>query len=363
MGLIGALIVEPEGSKFLADYQPKGKHPDPKDPRADAVYITRASGTVVGANGQPLFREFVAVFDDSNAVVGGTSINYTTAPLRARGNPAPTENTMSKVVSDYQLNPPAEPPTPVYAVAKGSPLRLRLLHPGGSGNDMTIALHGHVWQEEPWQQASTSLGNNSKSNWQGAHDRFGPNTTFNLLLGPGKATGGAGGVNSVTGDYLLRDFLVGSYESGGWGIVRVGDPGKDVVSIIEYLGAPGMDNSNNPFALSGRNTVNLTTGALATHVTAASVGAEFSQSPAGPWTKDKIDLRVGIDGKWEISFVKAPMGAIITVTSPEGGSASIKVSAAAPQLARQPANIPPARDTGRTLPQDMMRQSPLAPAR
>ena len=335
MGLIGALIVEPAGSTFLPDYQPKVPQPDANDPRKGAAFLTRASGTVMGADSQPLFREFVAVFDDANSIVTGTSINYWTAPLAARGNP--TQATMAKVVSDYQLDIPRDPPTPVFPAAKGSPVRLRMLHPGGSGNDMTIALHGHVWQEEPWQMVANTgamiLGDNPKSNWQGSHDRFGPNTAFNLLLGPGKATGGAGGVNQVNGDYLLRNMLTGSYENGAWGLVRVGDPGKDVVSIINYPGAPGSTTGvvvqpNVEFVISGRNTVNLASGRLANQVTAAFPGGQFAQNKVGPFAPGQLQLPVDTDGTWSV-WIKVPaLPATITVNSPEGGSGSIVIPSA-----------------------------------
>ena len=230
-GLIGAIIVEPAGSTFRLDTQ-----------QGSNVPITRASATILSADGTTLFREFVAVFEDDNTVLGGSNINYRSAPLAARLNTPPDDFStpdVHRVLSNSQLNPPDDPPTPVFAAAKGSPVRLRLLHPGGLGNDMCIALHGHVWQEEPWLENSTILGNNPQSNWQGSHDRFGPNSAFNLLLG--QETGGAGGVNGILGDYLLRDFMAASYKNGAWGIVRVGEPNKAVVSIMDYPGAYTTD--------------------------------------------------------------------------------------------------------------------------
>jgi hypothetical protein len=356
--------VEPAGSKFLPDYQPTASVSKSGDPRMKAQWIGHSSGTVTNAGGKPLFREFVAVIDDDNSAVGGTSLNYQTAPFSGRGNP--TVKTMAKVVSDYQLNPPDDPPTPVFAAAKGSPVRLRLLHPGGSGNDMTMVLHGHAWQEEPWQaQAGGSLvqGNNPKANWQGSHDRFGPNTTFNLLLGPGKATGGAGGVHGITGDYLLRNFFEGSYVDGGWGILRVGEPDKDVVSIINYPGAPVSKTGARPvvpFTLSGRNTVHLSTGAMGSKVNVTTGNVQLGFAP------------VDTDGRWSLLVTLPTVPADVTVTSVDGGGSStvhIPVQMAVPSgaaptikpLTSAPGKKPAAAPSAPVQSQQMMRNSP-APA-
>ena len=351
-GLIGAIIVEPAGSTFRLDTQ-----------QGSNVPITRASATILSADGTTLFREFVAVFEDDNTVLGGSNINYRSAPLAPRLNFTPAdddENTLldesqptldvHRVLSNTQLNPPDDPPTPVFAVAKGSPVRLRLLHPGGIGNDMCIALHGHVWQEEPWLENSTILGNNPQSNWQGSHDRFGPNSAFNLLLGA--ETGGAGGVNGILGDYLLRDFMAVSYKNGAWGIVRVGEPNKAVVSIMNYPGAfttveddPGAAGltattfrskrlptppAGEKFKLAGRITVDLATGVLAPTVTVT------VKVKGAPDVKIPAAALVNRDGRWstEISVAKYPATIVVDADSPSGGSDKVVIKKPA-EVARE----------------------------
>jgi len=352
-GLIGAIIVEPAGSTFRLDTQ-----------QGLDVPITRASATILSADGTTLFREFVAVFEDDNTILGRwvssdgknvdtSNINYRSARLAARLNTPPGADPtldVHRVLSNTQLNPPDDPPTPVFAAAKGSPVRLRLLHPGGLGNDMCIALHGHVWQEEPWLENSTILGNNPASNWQGSHDRFAPNSAFNLLLGP--ETGGAGGVNGILGDYLLRDFMAASYKNGAWGIVRVGKPNKAVVSIMNYPGAyttkvdkPGAEGATattfgstrvkvpepgEQFILAGRITVDLATGVLAPTVTVTVKVA------GAPDLKVPVPVPVNRDGRWstKMSLAKYPATITVEADSPSGGSDSKRIEEPA-KVARQ----------------------------
>jgi hypothetical protein len=159
-GMLGALIVEPAGATWRLD----------DNSRASAM-ITMPSGES--------FREFILVLQDD--VQGLTpisasgkppdkdpgfthAINYRTEPLAYRYNIPPTATTLpppplgiARALSDSQVN--ADPQTPVLAVSKGTPTRLRVVHPGGL-NEQTFTLSGHSWQEEPFRNNSREIGGN-----------------------------------------------------------------------------------------------------------------------------------------------------------------------------------------------------------
>ncbi len=108
-----------------------------------------------------------------------------------------------------------DPQTPVFAVKAGTPLRIRLLMPGGNaepGPAPMFELHGHSWQEEPYVEQSTKLGNNILSQVFGTQLQV-PNQSLNLLIDK------AGGEFETPGDYLYRYFT--NDKNGGWGILRV----------------------------------------------------------------------------------------------------------------------------------------------
>jgi hypothetical protein len=81
---------------------------------------------------------------------------------------------------------------------------------------VAFALHGHVWDRQPYFNSSTELGQNGFSLWEGVHMGHGPTNHADLLL-----RNGAGGAFSVTGDYLFRDFAGPGFDGGLWGILRV----------------------------------------------------------------------------------------------------------------------------------------------
>ena len=109
---------------------------------------------------------------------------------------------------------PGDPQTPVFQARAGEALRLRMLHPGGGGNEQVMTVYGHAWQEEPYQKGSTVIGPNQQSNWQGSRDEHGPNDHFEILLK-------AGGEKAVSGDYLIRTFPSADFQGGLWATLRV----------------------------------------------------------------------------------------------------------------------------------------------
>jgi hypothetical protein len=95
-------------------------------------------------------------------------------------------------------------------------VRLRLLQPGGHSRNISFALHGHVWDRQPYINGSTQLGRNGFSFLEGAHMGIGPTSHFDLLL-----RNGAGSAFGITGDYLFRDFAGPGFDGGLWGLLRV----------------------------------------------------------------------------------------------------------------------------------------------
>jgi manganese oxidase len=81
-------------------------------------------------------------------------------------------------------------------------------------------VHGHNWQEEPYKDRSTKLGDNRLSEHFGAA-QGGPNQKFDLLLPS------AGGSDKVPGDYLYTTYQTAGV-LGTWGLFRVT---KDKVAI------------------------------------------------------------------------------------------------------------------------------------
>jgi manganese oxidase len=288
-GLIGALIIEPKGSTWQTD-----------EGTSAAATVTKADKTS--------FREAVAIVQDDLAVVQVPAINYRTEPFSSRfvnsdfltNSPALSPMGISRGGSDSLI--PADPQTPVFVAEAGAPLRLRVLHPAGL-NEQVFELHGHAWQEEPYAKGSLSMvENNPMSQWTGSRDAFGANSSFDVVIKR------AGGANAVKGDYLFRTFIGADFQDGMWGLVRVGDPGKDVVVVTTNCVSPGTG-----LTIAGRNTVNPANHRLAAKVTITAAGLNIP-----PVTVSRMT------GLWiarDASVTTAPPS--ITVTSPEGGRTTV----------------------------------------
>jgi manganese oxidase len=255
-GAIGALIIEPpnafwdEGPCLLPD--------------VEGARCTAASANVYTQNspGGPLvfaFREFALLFQndvnmridsdlknhcpgddegfepghgfplenlaclDDPEDTGQKALNYRTEPLwkRMRHAPGtPLEETRDRddwfdVVSNDKVGG-VDPETPVFEVKRATPIRFRLLQAGGHARNEVFALHGHIWDKEPYLQNSTKLGQNSFSFWEGARMGHGPTNHFDALI-----RYGAGGKFSAVGDFLFRDQVATGFDHGLWGILRV----------------------------------------------------------------------------------------------------------------------------------------------
>ncbi|MBI4286492.1 MAG: copper oxidase [Chloroflexi bacterium] len=220
-GAIGALVIEPQGSTWVEDSH------------------SRASATVTKADG-PSFRDFVLIFqDDINLRLGSgdalpniggeddsedsgqKAVNYRAEPMWFRlGIPPDTaEETVighdfARALSNSLTG--GDPETPIFTASAGTPVRLRVLKPGGHARNEVFTLNGHVWPRTPYINGSTEIGDNPLSRWIGSQEGHGPANHFDIV-----PEGGAGGPFGIPGDYLYRDMSPSHFYNGAWGILRV----------------------------------------------------------------------------------------------------------------------------------------------
>jgi len=150
--------------------------------------------------------------------ITNAAVNYRTEPTYYRyGNLTP--NTFaSNGDNDCALSNAlvgGDPLTPLFTVDPGAQVRFRLTHPQGTGTSQVFTLNGHVWQRNPYQSFSASIGNNKQSQWIGSRDNHGASDHFDLIVGS------AGGRNRIGGDYLYGVFLPDQINPGSWGVMRV----------------------------------------------------------------------------------------------------------------------------------------------
>lgn len=242
-GAVAALIIEPQGSKWKTDFD------------LNQNRKSRMAANIYDANNNLLFREFVTLFQDDinfrygdklgdgtiadNGAVpdtaeaedswdsGQKAVNYRSEPMWFRMGFAPDAPlTFTRTVDFANALTNAQvgdkdPETPVFTVDKGTPVRFRVLQPGGHTRNHVFMVHGHVWQELPYQNNSTRIGDNKLGGkwltmFEGARMGHGPTNHFDVVL-----QNGAGGKFGVAGDYLWRDMMSFQFDGGIWGIMRV----------------------------------------------------------------------------------------------------------------------------------------------
>lgn len=214
-GLIGALVIGPEGSKVC---------PSKDEDERKADQGTDTSATICDKKGKRLYRDFVLVLqdavdakmnDDQVANLKGAeepddygikAVNYRTEPLWGRRGLEPSVEFEERNEFDYAnvlsskmvhnnasslplsreeehkllklgkeldfakasktircqagiklLFPPfadryvCDPETPVFVARAGGEIRLRVVHPGGHTRQQAFTLHGHDWNPAPWK--------------------------------------------------------------------------------------------------------------------------------------------------------------------------------------------------------------------
>jgi manganese oxidase len=224
-GAIGSLIIEPQGATWIEDAN------------------SRAQATVSKTDGTS-FREFVLQFQtdlnlrrgdlqgDAAAVPnvageedaedsGQKALNYRSEPMWKRMGyepDLPLEQTraidFTNSLSNAQVN--GDPVTPVFTAKAGTPVRFRVLNSNGHARNNVFQVHGHIWQQEPYINNSTQIGNNVLSEWKGAQQGHGASNHMDVV-----PQNGAGGVRAVPGDYLYRTQSSFQFDNGLWGIFRV----------------------------------------------------------------------------------------------------------------------------------------------
>jgi len=224
-GAIGSLIIEPQGATWIEDAN------------------SRAQATVSKTDGTS-FREFVLQFQtdvnlrrgdltgDAAAVPnvareedpedsGQKALNYRAEPLWKRMNYAPDlplEETRkvdyTNSLSNAQVG--GDPVTPIFTAKAGTAVRFRVLSANGHARNNVFQVHGHIWQQEPYINNSTQIGNNPLSEWKGAQQGHGASNHMDVV-----PENGAGGARRITGDYLYRTQASFQFDNGLWGIFRV----------------------------------------------------------------------------------------------------------------------------------------------
>jgi hypothetical protein len=353
-GLFGGLIVEPAGSRWVED---------PGD--ASQATVFTADGAV--------FRDLVVNGqDDADILLNGQSnysagnalsaVNYRTEPAIYRygeklqavlQNTPPSSSCPNQVPKDwsnltetdlaclgniqwsavdtsiYLTNTlvGADPATPIYRAPAGMPVRFRLLHAGGNGdNQQVFELSGHVWQAEPYVNGSASIGDNKASPYQGVQSGYGVTSHYDVVIAS------AGGTGRVAGDYVYRTWTADQFQVGFWGLFRVSpSPGgygfADTVAIDQVAPNPGGQG----VVVSGRVTVRPARDPAARVVT----GKLMVKADGGAETT----VTVAPDGFWTASLTGKPR--TVVVTSPFGGSATWTAPApAAVMLMAAQANQP-----------------------
>ena len=171
-GLVGALVIEPADATW-----------EVLDGDRTRARISSTEGT---------FDEAVLIHLDGLSAPEGcaqpriASLNYVTRPGCADGEDLRT-------------------PAAVLPAAAGAPMRLRLLHPGVSG-EVNFTLHGHLWPTA----GGSRLDSRVISVGAGARSDI--------------ALQAAGGVYQIGGDYL---FYAGDPSRGAWGVLRVSQPAAE----------------------------------------------------------------------------------------------------------------------------------------
>jgi FtsP/CotA-like multicopper oxidase with cupredoxin domain len=201
MGLYGAIIVGPRGTKYL-------------DSVSGRDVSAQSGWNVIGESSGGSWRDFTLFLQDedpsigthrmpySPRVQGAVGINYRAAPIRDR-----LEDDTEGRVFDPAIH--GEPPTPVMAAFAGDPVRIHVLAPS-SEQAHVFTLEGHEWPFERGREGTDFLSSVQLGGLEA------------ITIAP---EGGAGGRFQLPGTYLYGDHREPYREAGLWGIFKVRCPG------------------------------------------------------------------------------------------------------------------------------------------
>jgi hypothetical protein len=249
--MVGALIIEPEGSTWDVDVGDR-----------EGATVTKADETT--------FRDYAVVvqkglnqrYGDATAIeniasegqgipedshdAGQMAVNYGSEPLwfrfgirpdapfgRAAGAGLGDEPNAHQAYSNGLAG--GDPVTPVITATAGQEVRLRVTEPTGVGRGSTLTVHGHGWQRDPYicpgsaadglagkcannEVGSRAMGDNPIGFRLGQQESVTPAAPFDFVLPS------AGGSDGTVGDFLFRDQASFGNLSGIWGILRVEEP-------------------------------------------------------------------------------------------------------------------------------------------
>lgn len=206
-GLFGAVIVEPPGAKWYRNLSKR------KDPYAEQAVIT--------APGVESFREFVLFIQNGIRLLDAKG-NLIQTAVGDEGEPVDAEDTGEKgynyrserfanrlkedarVWKVFDSKVHGDPATPIWRAYSGDRVIFRTLMPADKPRNTSLAIHGHLWREQPQDAFSRMIP------IQGA---ISVGNRFDMELKDGA---------SCPGDYLYRSgSFAWDVESGMWGILRV----------------------------------------------------------------------------------------------------------------------------------------------
>jgi len=268
-GLIGALIVEPEGSAWtengVASDRQKGSGTRSSRASADVgpdLVGKKAQGGADYPDGKPddvHFRDFAVVmqktlghryadgtlvenagggegpgFSEDSQDMGQMGINYASEPLWFRFglNPnSPFGKTgfggvanAHEAYSNSLAGVGGDPVTPVFTAQPNQQARLRVLMPHGGGRGTTFNLHGHVWQRDPYVcPGSSHLGLSGYCM---------PTEVGSKAIGANPTSMSLGGQESVNSHTHFEIVLQNTERPGSWGYpIRGGAGGNDAANL------------------------------------------------------------------------------------------------------------------------------------
>jgi hypothetical protein len=234
-GMIGTLIIEPEGSSWIEDggdslsatvTKPNG------ETFRDHVVMFQKGVNMRYADGSP-----IKVLGNAEGEVGpedssNYAINYRAEPLWFRFGIAPEapfgrgggggltghgEIANADKAFSNDLTGGEDPVSPVFLSAAGQETRMRVAVPWSVGRGIVFTLNGHSFDRNPYLEGavpSQTIGENPTGLRANTIEGIMAGSHHNVVVT-------AGGEGAVPGDYLLRDQASKGVTHGLWGILRV----------------------------------------------------------------------------------------------------------------------------------------------